>query len=184
MSSAFTLLTLHFNMDTNGERSIKQEKLEVDVRDMKLKEESEGDVDMDTLFTAEASQGKNSGNDTPASVGTPIQKKRESRSPTKVESMSQSPAVKFEDEDIIQGEVELKLRPGKPPILARKKSHKVERRAPPLFFEYEDKTREATGTFSLLPECVYANKQLGTTEHALECDCVEEWGKSTSRDCG
>ncbi|KAI7517432.1 hypothetical protein KC331_g21708, partial [Hortaea werneckii] len=30
-----------------------------------------------------------------------------------------------------------------------------------------------------MSECTYANKYLGTTEHALECDCAEEWDATT-----
>ena len=91
--------------------------------------------------------------------------------------MAQSPAVKS-DEEVVGGDIELKLEPGKPPKLQRKSSHKVERRPPPLFFDYEDMTAAATSTFGVITECNYANKYLGTTEHALECDCAEEWGKS------
>ncbi|KAF2478571.1 hypothetical protein BDY17DRAFT_313879 [Neohortaea acidophila] len=80
---------------------------------------------------------------------------------------------------MVGGDIELKLEPGKPPKLQRKASQKVERRLPPLFFDYENKTAEATSAFTVLSECVYANKYLGTTEHALECDCAEEWDSAT-----
>lgn len=162
--------------DTADESDMKQEGLESEVKDMNIKEE--GDMDVDTIALAEVqpkerSASRGDGMSTPGSV------KRKSRSPTKAESMAQSPAVKVEEDDTTRtgGEVELRLEPGKPPILQRKKSQKIERRPPPLFNDYQDKTAEATSTFSTLTECTYANKYLGTTEHALECDCAEEWGK-------
>ncbi|RMX77507.1 hypothetical protein D0868_16606, partial [Hortaea werneckii] len=83
------------------------------------------------------------------------------------------------DPETVGGEVTLKLEPGKPPKLARTTSRKVERRPPPLFFDHEDKTGEATSSFTVMSECTYANKYLGTTEHALECDCAEEWDATT-----
>lgn len=46
-----------------------------------------------------------------------------------------------------------------------------------LFDEMPDSTMEARSTFSLMETCTYANKYLGYTEHAMECDCAEEWGK-------
>jgi histone-lysine N-methyltransferase SETD2 len=149
-----------------------QEELETDVRDMNLKEE-DGDLDMDTMpldGDAPAAMSRN---------GTPLASHQSSRSPVKQHSAIGSPAVKSDQEDVVGGEVTLKTEPGKPPKLSRSTSHKVEKRAPQLFHHYEDKTAEAKSTFSVLPECTYANKYLGTTEHALECDCVEEWGKST-----
>lgn len=151
------------------------------LQDMHLKEEeSDGDVNMDTIAVAEAVKKERSasvsggatGNGTPSSI------KRLSRSPTKASDMAQSPAVKGEEEDTIGGGVTLKLEPGKPPKLSRTTTQKVEKRPPQLFDEYPDMTGEATSMFTVLPECTYANKYLGTTEHALECDCAEEWGKS------
>ena len=157
--------------------------LENTVEDMKLKEEDE-DVEMDTIAVAEpVEQGAEvDGQDTrgPASrpgSGTP---KKQSRSPMKSESMSQSPAVK-DDEETLGGDVTLKLEPGRPPKLQRTTSRKIERRPPPLFWDHEDKTDEATSTFSLLERCIYANKYMGSTEAALECDCAEEWGKLPPR---
>ncbi len=160
----------------------KSDVLESDVRDMKLKEEG-ADVDMDTIPVAQPMKKERSasvgGSEAASRSATPRGVKKQSRSPVKSETMAQSPAVK-DEEEVVGGDIELKLEPGKPPKLQRKPSHKVERRPPPLFTEYEDKTTEATSVFSVLPECVYANKFLGTTEHALECDCAEEWGKPTS----
>lgn len=149
-----------------------------DVEDMRLKEE-DADVNMEDVPPTDPVKEEASAptSRTGSAMGTPLGSKRQSRSPTKRESTLDSPAPKSEDEETVGGEVTLKLEPGKPPKLARSTSHKVERRAPQLFDDYEDKTNEAKSTFSILTECTYANKYLGTTEHALECDCVEEWGK-------
>ena len=167
--------------DASSDSPSKHEKLESDVEGLKLKEEAaDTDMEMDEIPVKMERSAPLNDNAIPG-VGTPIKSgKRQSRSPTKAESIPQSPAVKTEGVDTVTmgGDVELKLEPGKPPILARKKSTKVERRPPQLFFDYENKTPEATSAFSVLTECVYANKYLGTTEHALECDCAEEWGKS------
>ncbi|KAK4550626.1 hypothetical protein LTR36_000205 [Oleoguttula mirabilis] len=161
------------------------------LRDMHLKEEgSDGDMDMDTIVVGELVKKERSASISAESAGTgnatPSSTKRQSRSPVKQSSMAQPPAVKGEEEDTIGGGVTLKLEPGKPPKLARTTSRKVEKRPPQLFLEYEDKTQEATSIFTVLPECTYANKYLGATEHALECDCTEEWdaGTHTNDACG
>ena len=161
--------------DTDGD-DVKKEGLEVEVRDMKL--EQEGDVGMGTIPTAESVKQERSASVAGSRTSTPRGVKRQSLSPVKPESMAQSPAVKDEDDTKVGGDVELRLDANDRPKLLRKQSHKVARRPPPLFLDYEDKTAEATSTFNILTECVYANKSLGTTEHALECDCAEEWGKS------
>ena len=92
--------------------------------------------------------------------------------------MTQSPAVKQGEETTIGGDVTLKLEDGRPPTLARTKSQKFERRPPALFLDYEDSTMEATSGFIVMTESTYANKNLGTTEHAMECECAEEYGES------
>ena len=147
---------------------------------MHLKEEEEDvDADMDNV----AAKGEHSEDNASAAGGedsdgsTPPTTKRSSRSPAKKHRSSESPAVKSEDEETVGGEVTLKLEPGKPPKLARTTSHKVEKRPPQLFTDHEDALSEALNYFEKLPECTYANKYLGSTEPALECDCAEEWGK-------
>lgn len=145
---------------------------------MKLKEEDE-DVDMDTVSPADwVNREASASASGVGGVGTSSGIKRQSRSPVKQVNFTDSPATKSEQEETIGGEVILKLEPGKPPKLARSTSHKVEKRQRALFTDYEDKTAEARATFDTLEQCTYANKYLGTTEHALECDCAEEWGKS------
>lgn len=163
------------------DRAMKHERLESEVREMKLKEEDD-DVDMDTVSPADWVKGESSAsaNGVGSGTGTPSGIKRQSRSPVKQVNFMGSPATKSDEEETIGGEVTLKMEPGKPPKLARSTSHKVEKRQPALFLDNEDRTSEAKATFDTLEQCTYANKYLGTTEHALECDCAEEWGKSFS----
>jgi [histone H3]-lysine36 N-trimethyltransferase len=148
------------------------------LRDMHLKEEAgeNADVDMDTIPVAESLKRERSAAGTPAGDGTPGKAKRASRSPVKDENGAHQTAIKGEHEELVGGDVTLKLEPGKPPKLARTNTQKIEKRPPQLYFDYDDKTAEATSTFTVLPDCTYANKYLGTTETALECDCAEEWG--------
>jgi hypothetical protein len=50
-------------------------------------------------------------------------------------------------------------------------------RPPPLYTHLPDSTQDALATFEQIPSCIYANKYMGYTELAMECDCAEEWGK-------
>jgi hypothetical protein len=149
----------------------KQERrLASEVQGLHLKEEDR-DADMDTLPAAELKSERSASHDVEA--GTPMSIKRSSHSP--VESKEpQSADIKSDNEDLVT----LKQEPGKPPKLSRTTSRKVERRPPPMFNDYKDSTSEATSTFQVITECSYANKNLGSTDPALECDCAEEWGKS------
>ena len=63
---------------------------------------------------------------------------------------------------------------------SRSASQKAIPRSAPLFDYLEDATMDAKRSFAVLDSCTYANKFLGYTEHAMECDCNEEWGKSTT----
>lgn len=83
-------------------------------------------------------------------------------------------------EELLGGAITLKIEPGKAPKLSRAASQKIVSRPKPLYHHLPDATADAKSTFDLLPECTYANKHIGTTEHALECDCSEEWGKPPS----
>ncbi|KAK3615546.1 histone methyltransferase set2 [Elasticomyces elasticus] len=163
-------------MSEDGDE-VKQETV-ASLQDMHLKEEDgDDDVDMDTITVAQPTKNLST-SASEAGDATPTISKRPSRSPVKTNGMAPSPAPKMEQETV-GGGVTLKLEPGKAPKLARTTSTKVERRPPALFFDYEDKTAEATSVFTVLPECTYANKHLGTTETALECDCAEEWDATT-----
>ena len=108
--------------------------------------------------------------------------KSNTQSPTKHEKASRSPYTGSEkQEDIIGGEVRVKLEPGQPPKLSRSTSQKIVSRPAPLFSDWPSKIEEAKGTFQLLPQCTYSSKYIGSTEHgSMDCDCAEEWGKATS----
>lgn len=84
--------------------------------------------------------------------------------------------MKSEFEEVVGGDISVKLEPGKAPKLARTSSKKIMSKPPPLFTHLPDASDEASKAFDLIPNCTYANKYLGTTDHALECDCTEEWG--------
>lgn len=100
---------------------------------------------------------------------------RPSQSPHKPSSNLAVPVVKPEQEEVVGGDITLKQEPGKAPKLSRTTSQKVVR-TPQLFSHLPDATAEATREFSTLTDCHYANKYLGYSEPALECDCAEEWG--------
>jgi histone-lysine N-methyltransferase SETD2 len=87
----------------------------------------------------------------------------------------------YEHEEIIDGEVALKLVPGKPK-LSRKSSQRVMSRPPQLFDHLPDSTPEAITTFQVIRDCIYGSKYMGSSEHdALGCDCSEEWSKYLSQ---
>ncbi|ETI26330.1 hypothetical protein G647_03107 [Cladophialophora carrionii CBS 160.54] len=75
--------------------------------------------------------------------------------------------------------------PSKPTKGSRAAS-KLPPRVAPLFDHLPDATSEATSTFTVLDACTYQNKYLGFSEHALDCDCSEEWDPATKQNlaCG
>lgn len=104
--------------------------------------------------------------------------KSSSSSPVKSANPSQSPSMDVEKkEETVGGDITVKLEPGKPPKLSRSSSHKLIPRPAPLYDHYPDQTKEAKGTYQVIPECLYSNKYIGSTEHGMECDCADEWGK-------
>ncbi|KAL2866287.1 SET and WW domain protein [Aspergillus lucknowensis] len=115
-----------------------------------------------------------------------------SRTPVKVEFSERDDGnVKREEDQAsgtekVGGGISVKLEPGQPPKLARSSSQKVVSRPPRLFSHLPDSTRDAQKTFEVIDACQYANKYMGYTEHAMECDCTEEWDASSSvnRACG
>ncbi|KAL3410435.1 hypothetical protein V8F44DRAFT_350295 [Aspergillus fumigatus] len=80
-------------------------------------------------------------------------------------------------EEKVGGDITVKMEPGQPPKLSRSSSQKVVAQPPQLFLHLPDSTAEAQSTFEVMETCTYANKYMGYTEHAMECDCAEEWGK-------
>lgn len=114
---------------------------------------------------------------------TPAPMNGRSSSAVKSRSQSQSPVKKNEstdgNEEKLGGDITVKLEPGEPPKLARSSSQKVVSRPPQLFLDLPDRTAEAKSTFEVIEACSYGNKWMGYTEHAMECDCAEEWGESS-----
>jgi [histone H3]-lysine36 N-trimethyltransferase len=98
----------------------------------------------------------------------------------KIKTQSQSPIKQaFEDgatETKAGDGITVKMEPGQPPKLARS-STKVSAPPPQLFYHLPNSTAEAKATFDVMKICTYANKYMGYTEHGMECDCAEEWGK-------
>lgn len=109
----------------------------------------------------------------------PTRTKSSTQSPIKSEKPSLSPDnMKEDNEEIVGGEVVVKLVPGHAPKLARTPTQKIVARPAPLFHSYEDKTEESKTSFQVITGCIYSSKYIGSTEHAMECDCTEEWGKT------
>lgn len=152
-------------------------RFEMGIEEMKLKnEDSEGDDGWSTIKVEEAGTEVNGRSNTCSPVkgeGKSSTQSSKKRSPS-----SPSPSMaKDEHEEILGGEITVKMEPGQPPKLARSSTQKVVARSAPLFGHLLDKTVEATSHFQLMSACTYSTKYLGYTEHAMECDCAEEWGK-------
>jgi histone-lysine N-methyltransferase SETD2 len=99
-------------------------------------------------------------------------------SPGKTPS-SEPGAIKDDPEmkqETVGGDIVVKQEPGQPPKLSRSSSQKIARGPPQLFSHLPDSTADALATFEQIESCWYANKNMGYTEHAMECDCAEEWG--------
>ena len=111
--------------------------------------------------------------------------KSSSQSPIKTEVPTHSPSTGSEKhEEVVGGEVTVKLEPGHPPKLARSSSHKIISKPARLFHNLPSKTEESKNTFQVLEQCSYTSKYIGSTDHgAMDCECAEEWGKSTLHDC-
>lgn len=98
-------------------------------------------------------------------------------SPVKSENSSDSSAShKKEQKDTVACDITVKKEPGQPSKLSRSSSQKIVPRPAPLFHEYSNKTDEAQSTFQVITQCIYSSKYIGSTEHAMDCDCAEEWG--------
>ncbi|KAI9841290.1 MAG: histone methyltransferase set2 [Thelocarpon superellum] len=108
-------------------------------------------------------------------------------SPSKTErSPSPSPAsIQNGIETKRGGELAVKLEPGKAPKLSRTASQKFVARPPPLFDHLPDATEAATSSFEVIPDCIYANRHMGSSDQeALGCECAEEWDGTRNGACG
>ena len=165
---------------SDGETDKKSAQLEPELREMKIEEEGpqEGEG-ADTIRVKmedrQVQSATPNGNELPAKV----KSRSTSHSPVKLQSPSHSPSEKSEHEEFIGGDITLKMEPGKAPKLSRTASQKIVARLPQLFLDAPDATAEATATFQVITDCIYSAKYMGSTEHALECDCAEEWGRSS-----
>ena len=77
----------------------------------------------------------------------------------------------------VKPEPEEPTKPTKPTKTSRAASSKLPPRIAPLFNDLPDVYSEATATFTVIDACTYQNKYLGFSDHALDCDCSEEWGQ-------
>lgn len=119
-----------------------------------------------------------------SALGSPMSEvKNEPDQPSMPSVKSETMPVKDEPSDdalvtsSVGGDITLKQEPGKPPKLARSASQKVIARPPQLFDHLPNSVNEATESFEVIGSCIYSSKYMGHTEHAMECDCAEEWGK-------
>lgn len=165
-------------MAHHDDDDVKPESVAEAVTEMKL--ETENSPDNATINDIPPSEGTKDITEEPKSTpqsASPKSEKNESKS----RSQSRSPIKEDgEPEEKVGGEITVKLEPGQPPKLARTSSQKISPRPVQLYNDYPDKTQEAKESFQLMEECTYANKYMGYTEHAMECDCAEEWGKFIS----
>ncbi|KAL9100174.1 MAG: hypothetical protein Q9163_004424 [Psora crenata] len=114
--------------------------------------------------------------------------KSASASPVKKELSTQSSMSSLEKrEEVVGGEITVKVEPGQPLKLARSTSRRIVAEPPTLFNDYPDKAEEAQADFEMIPSCIYSNKYIGSTEHgSMDCDCLEEWDaiNSLNAACG
>lgn len=122
-------------------------------------------------------QRKPTSHNSPSRTG--VDMKSTSQSPVKNGHMSgdTTPGTDHHEE-VVAGEVAVSIESGYPPKLVRSVSQKIVARSPPLFTDHADKSTEAQKHFEMIPACTYSNKYIGSTEHGMDCDCVEEWGKT------
>ncbi len=119
-----------------------------------------------------------SASNSPSLLPTKLKSSRSSSSTSiKSRATSESSVDKRDIRDKVGGEISQKMEAGQPPKLARSASSKVVSRVAPLYDDLPDATMEAKSSFTVIESCTYSNKFLGYTEHAMECDCSEEWGK-------
>ena len=149
-------------------------------------DDSDSDDELDSIkVEAVKDEPTRSGSSSPS---LPLSKIKQSRSSSanSIKSLSTTSTPmdkKGEIEAKIGGNVTLKMEPGQPPKLSRSASQKMAARPPQLFDHLPDSTIEATSTFAKMEFCTYSNKYLGYTEHAMECDCSEEWSEFAIQLC-
>ncbi|CEJ54801.1 hypothetical protein PMG11_01094 [Penicillium brasilianum] len=105
------------------------------------------------------------------------------RTPTSDSPVKDDPEMK---QETVGGDIVVKQELGQPAKLSRSSSQKIVPRPPQLFSHLPDSTADALATFEQIDACWYANKYMGYTEHAMECDCAEEWDSEAGQNsaCG
>lgn len=161
---------------------VKPESVADTISDMKLDPGGPADGPSSNGGSAEDDPVNNSpGSPAQAQITAQNSSDKASLSAVKSRSQTRSPVKAEPDSDDMEqkvgGDITVKLEPGKPPKLSRSSSQKVISRPPQLFNHLPDSLEEACSTFEVIDECIYSNKYMGYTEHAMECDCSEEWGK-------
>jgi histone-lysine N-methyltransferase SETD2 len=158
---------------SGGDTEKKEEQIESDVRDLKLEG---GTPPSEEDSVIKVKPGRMSTPITPKPDLLPLKRlKSGTQSPAKSESqLPQTPNGNMES--VVGGDITVKLEPGKTPKLARSSSQKIVSRPPPLFSDEPDMYDEATSTFEVIDDCIYAAKWLGSTEQAMDCDCREAYG--------
>lgn len=161
------------------ENQVKEEKLESEVSHLKLEGSgSEDERDAKSRVKLEE-QDQIPPSPPPRSTKSPLKQasRSASQSPIKQQSQPQTPMEDGNALETVGGDITLKLEPGKAPKLSRSKSEKVIARPPTLYTDEPDATADACSDFQVIEDCIYSNKHIGTTEHALDCDCDDEWGE-------
>jgi hypothetical protein len=137
------------------------------------------DLEMSLLRTSAVKDERTvSASNSPLLLPSKLKTSRSSSSTSvKSQATSESSVERKDVKEKGGGDISLKMEPGQPPKLARSASQKVVSRTAPFFDDLPDATMEAKSSFAVIDSCTYSNKFLGYTEHAMECDCSEEWGK-------
>ncbi|CAO2648234.1 Nn.00g075010.m01.CDS01 [Neocucurbitaria sp. VM-36] len=162
---------------SDSESEKKSAQLEPELRDMKLEEGATPAGKRNGTPQVKAEDAESLGRaPTPLAIPPRLKARSKSQSPVvKQDSEAPSPGSSAQEEETVGGDITLKMEPGKAPKLSRTASQKIVSRPPPLYLDLPDATEAAKETFVVLSECTYANKHIGTTDPALECDCGEEW---------
>jgi [histone H3]-lysine36 N-trimethyltransferase len=179
-----TTLTFHIDhiiMAHSSKPSPKAESVDDDTIEVKHEPSPSADrgLEMSLLRTgAMKDEHAVSASNSPSLLPSKLKSSRSSSSTSvKSRATSESSVDKKDVKGKVGGEISLKMESGQPPKLARSASQKATSRVAPLFDDLPDSTMEAKSSFSVIEACSYSNKFLGYTEHAMECDCSEEWGK-------
>ena len=154
----------------------------IKVEELAIKDESRADLDVkeelsESRISSVKDEVASSNSNSPTLSATRIKSSPSSSESTPVPKMV-TDSVKMESSQThVNGHASVKAEPPTPANETRSTSRKGVARVAPLFDHLPDATLEAQSAYQTLDACTYANKYLGFTEHAMECDCSEEWGK-------